>query len=117
MTRAVRRRGGGATQLRFQWSQRALRDQAPFTNARPAKPVISVDQYCQTAGVSAAALARVDFAQRVTNQWRSPISSSKEVIAQTHPDSRLWGNLMAAGGEKLMTVHGEISWPPLGRST
>jgi hypothetical protein len=86
-------------------------------NARHAKPVISVINIARTAGVSAVVLARADLVQRVTNRWRSPISSSKEVIAQTQPDLRLWGNLMAAGGAELMTVYGEISWPPLGRST
>jgi hypothetical protein len=82
-----------------------------------ARRVISVTNIARTAGASAAALARVDSAQRVTSRRRSPISSSREVTAQTHPDSRLWGNLMAAGGAELMTVYGEISRPPLGRSS
>ena len=73
----------------------------------------------RTAAASAAASARVDFAQRVTNQWLSPIFLPLEVIAQSHPDSRLWGNhgrqrgethdrlwgdLVAATGEVHMTV-------------
>src|SRR5215813_12639194 len=71
----------------------------------------------RTAAASAAVSARVDFAQHATNQWLSPIFLQTEVIAQSHPDSRLWGNLMAASGATLMTTYGEPSRPPLGRST
>jgi len=48
---------------------------------------------------------------------RSPRTSpTKEVINQPYPERH--GEIpMAAGGDKLMTVPGEISWPPLGRST
>jgi len=93
------------------------RGQARSMNAQRVGRARSVSNIAPTAGASAAASVRVDFAQRVTSRWRSPISSSREVIAQTHPDSRLWGNLMAAGGAELMTVYGEISRPPLGTST
>jgi hypothetical protein len=85
-------------------------------NAQCAKRARSVSNIARTAAASAAASVRVDFAQRVASQWPSPISSSREVIDQTHPDSRLWGNLMAASGANLMTAYGEISRPPLGRS-
>ena len=78
-------------------------------NAQRVRRARSVSNIARTAGPSAAASVQVDFAQRVTSQWPSPISSSREVIAQTHPDSRLWGNLMAAGGAELMTAYGEIS--------
>jgi len=70
-------------------------------NAQRARRVRSASNIAPTAGASAVASVRVDFAQPATSQWPSPISSSREVIAQTHPDSRLWGNLMAAGGAKL----------------
>jgi hypothetical protein len=85
-------------------------------NAQRARRARSASNIARTADASAAASVRVDFARRVTSQWPSPISLSLEVIAQTHPDSRLWGNLMAATGAELMTAGGEISWPPLGRS-
>jgi len=65
---------------------------------------------------SAAVSARAGCVHPATSQWPSLISSSREVIAQTHPNARLWGILMAAGGAELMTAYGEISWPPLGRT-
>ena len=114
---AARRRGVVVTRLRCLRFQRDPRGQAPSMNAQCARRACLVSNIARTAGASAAASVRVDFAQRVTSRWRSPISSSREVIAQTHPDSRLWGNLMAAGGAELMTVYGEISRPPLGTST
>jgi len=86
-------------------------------NAQGVRRACSVSNIARSAAAFAAASVRVDFAQRVTNRWPSPISSSREVIAQTYPDSWLWGNLMAASGAKLMTVYGEISWPPLGRTS
>ena len=86
-------------------------------NAQRARRARSVSNIARTAGASAAASVRVVFAQRVTSHWPSPIFSSREVIAQTHPDSRLWGNLVTASGAKLMTVYGEFSWPPLGRTS
>jgi|SRR5258708_3724392 len=114
--RVARRPGGGVTQLRFQRFHRVLHGQAPSTNARPAKPAISVINIAPIAGSSAAASARAGGVHPATSQWPSPIFSSREVIAQIHPDSRLWGILMAAGGAELMTAYGEISWPPLGRT-
>jgi hypothetical protein len=88
---------------------RSTHDQAPSTNAQRVGPALWATNIARTAAASAAASVRVDSARRVTNRSRSPISSSREVIAQNHPDSRLWGNLMAASGAKLMTAHGEIS--------
>jgi len=78
-------------------------------NAQCVERALWVTSIAQTAAASAAASGQVDSARRATNRSRSPISWSWEVIAQTHPDSRLWGNLMAASGAKLMTAHGEIS--------
>jgi hypothetical protein len=78
-------------------------------NAQRVGRAFWVTNIARTAAASAAASAQVDSAQRATNRSRSPISSSREVIAQTHPDSRLWGTRMAASGAKLMTAHGEIS--------
>ena len=117
MMRVARRPGGGVTQLRFPWFHRVLRGQAPSTNARLAKPGIWVTNIAPIADSSAAVSARAGCVHRATSQWPSPISSSREVIAQTHPDTRLWGILMAAGGAELMTVYGDISRPPVGRST
>jgi hypothetical protein len=114
---AARRRGGAVTRLRFRRFHRDHHGRPRSMSARRARRVISVSNIALTAGASAAALARVDSARRVTSRWRSPISSPKEVITHTHPDPRLWGNLMAASGEHLVTAHGEISRPPLGRST
>jgi hypothetical protein len=113
---AARRRGVVVTLLSCRRSHRDPRDQAPSMNAQRARRARSVSNIARTAGASAAASVRVDYAQRVTSQWRSPIFSSREVTAQTHPDSRLWGILMAAGGAELMTAYEEISWPPLGRA-
>jgi hypothetical protein len=86
-------------------------------HAQRARRARSVSNIARTAGASAAALVRVAFAQRATSQWPSPIFSPREVIAQTHPDSRLWGNLVTTSGAKLMTVYGEFSRPPLGRTS
>jgi hypothetical protein len=113
---ADRRRGVIVTRLRCRRFHREPRGQAPSMNAQCARRARSVSNIVRTAGASAAASVQADFAQRVTNRWLSPISSSREVIAQTHPDLRLWGKLMAAGGADLMTVYGEISRPPLGRT-
>jgi hypothetical protein len=86
-------------------------------SAQSVKPAISENNIAKSAAASAGGSARVDFARRVTSRWPSPIFSLPEVIAQTQPDSRLWGNLVTASGAKLMTVYGEFSRPPLGRTS
>ena len=90
---ADRRRGVVVTRLRSRRYHNDPRGRAPFMNAQRARRARSVSNIARTAGASAAASVRVVFAQRVTSHWPSPIFSSREVIAQTHPDSRLWGNL------------------------
>jgi hypothetical protein len=88
---AARRRGVVITRLRCRRFLRDLRGQAPSMNAQRVKRACSVSNIARTAGASAAASVRVDFAQRATNEWPSPISSSREVIAQIHPDATALG--------------------------
>src|SRR5215471_2230881 len=60
-------------------------------SAQRARRAYSAINIVRTAGASAAASVRVDSAQRAMNRWPSPISSSREVIAQIHPDSTALG--------------------------
>src|SRR5437660_12713361 len=55
----------------------------------------------------------------IGGQDTTSIKAQPALQMRAWPQRRLgaWGVLMAAGGDKLMTVPGEISWPPLGRST
>jgi hypothetical protein len=104
--RAARRHGGGATQLRFQWSHRDLRGQAPSTNAQPAKPALLVINTAQTAGSSAAASVWVDCAHPATSQSRSLIFSH---------------NPPEGGNSRVLTAATPIDseqllWPPAFRS-
>ena len=79
-------------------------------NAQRVRPARSVSNIARTAGASAAASVRVDSAQHAMNLWPSPISSSREVIAQTHPDLRLLGRSHGRRrGETRDRVRGDLT--------
>jgi hypothetical protein len=123
---AVRRRGVVVTRPRCRSSHHDPHGHAPCMNAQRVRRARSVSNTARTAAASAAVLAQVDFAQRVTNQWLSPIFLPTEVIAQSHPDSpvgkshgrqrgeihdRVRGDLTAAAGEVHMTVDSQPCLP------
>lgn len=76
MAPAARRHGDGVTRRHCRRSRRGPHDQAPSTSAPSVKPGISVSNIAPTADASAAVLAQVDFARRVTSRSQLPISST-----------------------------------------